>query len=83
MLEKLSKAMGDAFDMEALTGQMGAAALGQHREEEEEEEEEEEGAQDDLHGAASSGAACLVVFDNGCVWASVFGLCVPCGELCS
>ena len=50
--------MGDAFDMEALTGQMGAAALGQHGEEEEE-EEEEEGAQDDLHGAASSGAACL------------------------
>ncbi len=55
MLEKLSKAMGDAFDMEALTGQMGAGSLHQH---EEEEEEEEEGAADDtLHGAASSGAA--------------------------
>ena len=56
MLEKLSKAMGDAFDMEALTGQMGAGSLHQH--EEEEEEEEEEGAGDDtLHGAASSGVA--------------------------
>ena len=55
VLEKLSKAMGDAFDMEALTGQMGAGSLHQH---EEEEEEEEEGAADDtLHGAASSGAA--------------------------
>ena len=59
VLEKLSKAMGDAFDMEALTGQMGAAAVGQHEEEEgEEEDDDDDGVQDDLHGAASSGAVC-------------------------
>ncbi|KAK9835220.1 hypothetical protein WJX81_006603 [Elliptochloris bilobata] len=56
VLEKLSKAMGDAFDMEAITAQMGAGRLGQHDEEEEEEEGEEDPQDEDsLHGAASSG----------------------------